>query len=95
MFARSLEIADTKTRAMISIYDGVVGGDTMLASGYLNAGGNVTDGYVAVPIYVSCIVTPTPGSHTYNVGLRSWNGTGTVQLTASKFEPMYLLVEAL
>lgn len=73
----------------LSIWDGVVGSGTQLqlAQPYVSVGAAQATGIAQV------IITPSPGSKTYNVGFQTSAGTGT--LGASATSPAFILVEAI
>ena len=72
-----------------SIWDGTVSSGTQLATTqcFINALNSTQ------PLMVSAIVTPSAGSKTYNVGMSTTAGTGT--LDQGPLYPAYILVEAI
>lgn len=73
----------------VGIWEGTVATGTELAMTQPYSGGTGQN----VPINVCAIVTPSAGSHTYNIG---WCGnSGTATLAASATTPAYILVEYL
>lgn len=73
----------------LSIWDGTVGSGTQLANTEATAHAN----NAVVPSSPVAVVTPAAGSKTYNVGLHTDGGTGTVE--AASTAPCFLLVEAI
>lgn len=73
-----------------SIWDGTVGSGTLLAQGITQfITGSVTEGQVNA----FAVVTPSAGSHTYNVGLASSGSSSTMRLNASANSPAFISVE--
>lgn len=79
----------TLCNVAISIWDGTVGSGTQLNSGTYTSGGVDYN----IPATVIAVVSPAAGSKTYNIGLLSNPGTGTV--VASATVPAFILVEAI
>lgn len=73
-------------RAAVWIMDGA----SAIQAGYSPALTLANNGY-NVPF--SVVVTPTAGTHTYNIGLCRLTGTGNINLHASSILPAELLVE--
>jgi hypothetical protein len=87
---RGLYNGTAGNRAVLSIWDGTVGSGTQLAEGWGPASSSSSAGQgIAI-----AIVTPSAGSKTYNVGLRS-ETTGTSSIDAATIAPAFILVEAI
>lgn len=89
-FAPGLYNSSNITNSLMTIWDGVVGSGTQLAYGYGNANSSAsTSGYVVA------LITPSPGSKTYNVGLRTGNSATTATIEAGAFGTgnAFILVE--
>jgi hypothetical protein len=88
-FCQSITGSANLAQYGLCIWDGTVGSGTALASGYSTA--HAANAQILG--YASAIITPAAGSKTYNVGMFTNSGTGTVQASATA--PAYLLVEAI
>jgi hypothetical protein len=94
---RSLEITvqgqrlsnTTTDNVQLSIWDGAVGSGTRIGGTLLYV--PVANG--SVPAYVSCVVTPSAGSKTYNVGLQT--SSGTASLIANSSDKVFMLIKAI
>lgn len=80
------------TSAYASIWDGTVGSGTQLVDGAIGGTFGATNYFVGGS--VMAIVTPSAGSKTYNVGLRSTAGTN-ITVENSSTARAFLFVEAL
>lgn len=74
----------------LTIWDGVVGSGTQISQGTQNLASLGSN--LGIPINCSILVTPTNGTHVYNIGLQVGGG-GTANLTATTNSPAYILVE--
>jgi hypothetical protein len=88
-FCQSITGSANLAQYGLCIWDGPVGSGTAIASGYSTAHASNAQ----VLGYASAVVQPSAGSKTYNVGMFTNSGTGTVQ--ASSTAPTYILVEAI
>lgn len=87
-FASNAYSTTTAGYIALSIWDGSVGTGTMIGRGQMNA----TNTTGQVPFLAMAVVTPSAGAKTYNVGLSSSAGTGSIE--AATTYPAFLLVEA-
>lgn len=88
-WATNIQDNTAVTNVTISIWDGVVGSGTLLAFNLVTIPGTSYSASAAV----FAVITPSPGSKTYNIGLTA--GGGTAQITASATSPAFILVEAI
>ena len=82
----------TPMGAFLSIWDGTVGSGTQLQE--YSMAQNTTSGLASVGIMMA-VVTPSAGSKTYNVGMRTQTAGGTSNLESGATYPAFILVEAI
>lgn len=77
-------------QAIMQIWDGTVGSGTQLTQAEITVAYN----NLGVSATAIAVVTPAPGSKTYNVGLSNASG-GTATLSATATMPAFILVETI
>jgi hypothetical protein len=87
-FAQWIGNATGGDYAAITLWDGPVGSGTQIAACVVGQSGTVLAPAIAV-----ALVTPSAGSHTYNVGLDNQAAGGTARLSAAATAPALLMVE--
>jgi hypothetical protein len=89
VFGSNITNTAAASNNIITIWDGVVGSGTQIAS----SEGSINSANGFMPAVCFAIVNPTPQTKTYNAGLHT--GGGTTTLTASSTSPAFILVEAI
>jgi hypothetical protein len=79
------------SNTLVSIWDGVVGSGTLLTE--YNVGGSGVAILDNAGVYAKAVVTPSAGSKTYNVGIKTSSGTVTMNNAATR--PGFLLIKVL
>jgi len=80
---------DTANAAVIlSLHDGTPSGTNFFAESFVQ---NATTIQAVFPFTISAVISPTSGSHTYNLGWRVSGSTGRADFSA--LGPLYFQVE--
>lgn len=76
------------SNSRVTLWDGTVGSGTQIGAGEHTSGGNNYGGQIVIIVTVS----PSAGSHTFNVGIQNVGGASAI-IDATSTAPMTLLIE--
>lgn len=86
---RDVYSSTTNGACVTSIWDGVVGSGTQIATSATIASAATTP----IPVMASVVKTPTTASKTYNASARTGNGASAYNIEVTSTEPAFIQVE--